>query len=346
MMESISNISKDGTLADELWDGTLTVGNTCGIDFRQDSIFLPVLYSVFFIIGLPLNLTALFGLYRLIKSENVLPVYVINLLLADLIQLLSLPLWIDYYASAHYWRFGSQACQFMGLFLYISIYAGIFFMCVVALERHLAIARPFKFQKFRQLKFARWIALGIWVLIILPPAIAFNKLFPKQMNYTLCIEKYPSDQNFITYRLITLAVSFIVPLCFIAVLHRQTMRSLMAISSILSEEKRRIRGLLTLLVAIFVTVLGPYHFIGCVKYLGLLAHSQACEWEKAVFMPYQLGRGLLSLNSLLDPVLYTFLRTDFRAAARQYLPCLRRGRSVSDQSTCGLTERATNSTQI
>ncbi|XP_016417261.1 G-protein coupled receptor 4-like [Sinocyclocheilus rhinocerous] len=315
------------------------VGNACGIDFSQDGIFLPVLYGIFFIIGTPLNLLALFGLYRLIQSENVLPVYVINLLIADLIQLLTLPLWIDYYANGHYWRFGPRSCQFMGLFFYISIYAGIFFMCIIALERHLAIARPLSFKHLRNLKFARWIALCIWILIAVPPAIAFEKLYPKQGNYTLCIEKYPSEGSFITYRLITLLVSFIIPLSFIVGLHRETVRSLMAINSLLSEEKRSIRGLLTLLVAVFVTVLGPYHFIGCVKYVGLLIHSSPCVWEKAVFVPYQLGRGFLSLNSLLDPVFYIFLRRDFHAAAGKYLPCLRGVRNRSYR-----TEKATSST--
>ncbi|KAL6466443.1 hypothetical protein MHYP_G00242470 [Metynnis hypsauchen] len=337
-MENIPNTSS------LVGQGISTVGNACGIDFKQDSVFLPVLYGIFFIIGTPLNLVALFGLYRLVKAENVLPVYVINLLLADLIQLLTLPLWMDYYANEHYWRFGPRSCQFMGLFFYISVYAGIFFMCIIALERHMAIVRPLKFQNFRKLRCACFIALGVWVIIAVPPSVAFDNLFPKQ-NYTLCIEKYPSEGNFITYRLITLLLSFVVPLSLIALLHRKTLRSLMAINSLLSEEKRRIRAMLTLLVAIFVTVLGPYHFIGCVKYLGLLIHSQVCEWEKAMFVPYQLGRGLLSLNSLLDPVLYIFLRSDVRALTGRYLPCLSTARSISQKSSSEMSERPTNSTQ-
>lgn len=306
-----------------------SMGNSCGIDFSQDGIFLPVLYGTFFIIGVPLNLIALLGLYKLIKSENVLPIYVINLLISDLIQLLTLPLWIDYYANGHYWRFGPQTCQLIGLLFYNSIYAGILFMCIIALERHLAIARPFSFKHLRNLKFACCLALAVWTLITLPQIVAFDKLFPKSANYTLCVEKYPSEGSFITYRLITLLVSFIIPLSFIVGLHRQTVRSLMAINSLLSEEKRSIRGLLTLLVAVFVTVLGPYHFIGCVKYVGLLMHGSACVWERAVFVPYQLGRGFLSLNSLMDPVFYIFLRRDFRVAIWNYLPCLGKIRAGS-----------------
>lgn len=318
-------------------NSNLNEANSCGVDLSQDAIYLPVIYSIFFIIGTPLNLMALFGLYRLIKSENVLPVYVINLLLSDLLQLFTVPLWIDYYRKGHSWRFGSTSCQLLGASFYVSIYTGIAFMCIIALERYLAIAKPLRFQALRKLKFARWIALSIWVVVAVPPSIALHKMQPND-NHTLCIESYPSKEGFIIYRLITLSLSFIIPLAFIVFLHRKTLRSLSAIGTLGTEEKHRIRGLLTLLVVIFILVLGPYHITGCVKYIGLLLHRDACEWEKAVFLPYQLVRGLLSLNSLLDPILYTFLRSDFRAAVGHYLPCLRRmqesvWRTVSHQRT-------------
>ncbi|TRZ01467.1 hypothetical protein DNTS_003935 [Danionella cerebrum] len=83
--------------------------------------------------------------------------------------------------------------------------------------------------------------------------------------------------------------------------------------SLLSEEKKSIKGLLTLLVATFVMVLGPYRLIGCVKYVGLLIHSSACIWEKDIFVPYQLGRSFLSLNSVLDPLFYIFCAAELLA---------------------------------
>ncbi|XP_064789415.1 G-protein coupled receptor 4 isoform X2 [Oncorhynchus masou masou] len=327
----------DMTPTPSFGNSNLNEANNCGVDLSQDAIYLPVIYSIFFIIGTPLNLMALFGLYRLIKSENVLPVYVINLLLSDLLQLFTVPLWIDYYRRGHSWRFGSTSCQLLGVSFYVSIYTGIAFMCIIALERYLAIAKPLRFQALRKLKFARWIALSIWVVVAVPPSIILHKLQPND-NHTLCIESYPSKEGFIIYRLITLSLSFIIPLAFIVILHQKTLRSLSAIGTLGTEEKHRIRGLLILLMVIFILVLGPYHITGCVKYIGLLLHGDACEWEKAVFVPYQLGRGLLSLNSVLDPILYTFLRSDFRAAAGHYLPCLRRiqesvCRTVSHQRT-------------
>lgn len=72
-------------------------------------------------------------------------------------------------------------------------------MCIIALERYLAVARPFSFKHLRNLKFASWLALAVWTLITLPQIAAFDKLFPTRANYTLCIEKYPSEGSFITY---------------------------------------------------------------------------------------------------------------------------------------------------
>ncbi|XP_035255566.1 G-protein coupled receptor 4 [Anguilla anguilla] len=320
--------------------------NVCDIDFSQDTVFLPVLYGIFFTVGLPLNLLAMYGLYRLIKSENVLPVYLINLLLSDLLQLLTLPLWMDYYSSGHRWRYGPQACQVMALVFYVSIYASIFFMCAIALERHLAVARPFRFQAARSLRNARWVALSLWVAVAVPPSVALKVLFPVSEDSALCIEKYPSEQAFVTYRLVTLVLSFFLPLAFIAALHRATLRALAGVGSLARGEKRRIRGLLTLLVVTFVLVLGPYHLVGSVKYVGLLFRPGDCEWEDAVYLPYQGGRALLCLNSILDPVFYIFLRGDFREAARRYVPCLKRAQwFASQERSSDLGERPTNSTQ-
>ncbi|XP_063047220.1 G-protein coupled receptor 4-like [Engraulis encrasicolus] len=298
-------------------------GDACGMDFAQDGEFLPALYGIFFIVGTPINIVALFGLYKLVKAENVLPVYVINLLIADLLYLLTLPMWMDYYAHHHHWRFGPVACQISSMIFYISLYASVFFMCIIALERHMAIARPLNFRFLSQLKFARWFALATWVVIALPPSIAWVKFFPQHNNYTLCIERFPAESGFIVYRLVTLLLTFVVPLAFIFTLHVKTMSSLMALRALPSEEKTRIKSLLRLLLVTFVVVLGPYHVTGCIKYLGLLLRSDRCAWERAVFLPYQLGRGLLVVNGLLDPVFYIFLRTDFRSVAAQYMPCLR-----------------------
>ncbi|XP_048865731.1 G-protein coupled receptor 4 [Brienomyrus brachyistius] len=296
----------------------------CLIDFNQDAIFLSVLYSIFFVFGIPLNILALYGLYNLIRCENILPVFVINLLLSNLLQLATLPLWIDYYRTGHCWSFGPIGCHGVTLIFYISIYVAIFFKCLIALERHLAIAWPHKFQAVQKLRSVVCLSVGVWLTVAVPPLVSINTMFHELQNKHLCNEKYPADMHAIIYRLITLALTFVLPFSFISILHMQTLKCLAGLPSSRAEEKRRIRAFLSFLVIIFVVVLGPYHLIGSIKYIGLVFNPGNCEWEKSVFLPYQVGRALLSLNTLLDPIMYIFLRNDFRELAQTHLSCLRR----------------------
>ncbi|MGH0128830.1 UNVERIFIED_CONTAM: hypothetical protein FKN15_036376 [Acipenser sinensis] len=104
------------------------------IDFSLDQTFLPVLYGLVFCIGLPTNCLALYGLYRLVRTDNALPVYVINLLLSDLLQISTLPLWIDCYSHGHVWHFGNTLCEITGDIFWICQSVSIFFMLCVALE--------------------------------------------------------------------------------------------------------------------------------------------------------------------------------------------------------------------
>ncbi|MBN3273376.1 GPR4 protein, partial [Polyodon spathula] len=293
------------------------------IDFSSDQTFLSVLYGFVFCIGLPTNCLALYGLYRLVKTDNALPVYVINLLLSDLLQISMLPLWIDYYSHGHVWRFGVTSCNLVGSVFYISLYVSIFFMCCIALERYLAIVHPFFFQSIRGLRFACLFSLAVWVLVTIPPSVALTLLF-KENGSSHCLESYPSNASFITYRLITLVFSFFLPLAFLVFVHVKTQRTLSAVLLVPEEEKKRIKGLLSLVLLIFVVVFGPYHLIGSIKYIGLIGHQCMCDFEAKIFIYYQVGRGLLSLNSLLDPIMYIFLRKDVRNHMLHFFPCLQR----------------------
>ncbi len=75
----------------------LTNGS-CQIPLANDRVGLTYIYSLAFSFGLPANLLSLWGLYQLGRSGGggCQLVYILNLLLSDLLQLLTLPLWILY----------------------------------------------------------------------------------------------------------------------------------------------------------------------------------------------------------------------------------------------------------
>ncbi|KAG8000318.1 Multimerin-2 [Nibea albiflora] len=92
-------------------------------------------------VGLPLILVAIYALYCQVRNDHVAPIYVINLLITDLIQLCCL---IFEVIDPQDWDIGTQTEEFIHSF---SVKASVGFMVCVALERYKQALRPVYRQK-------------------------------------------------------------------------------------------------------------------------------------------------------------------------------------------------------
>ncbi|XP_039601311.1 G-protein coupled receptor 4-like [Polypterus senegalus] len=298
---------------------------TCtNIDFNSDVVFLSVLYGFVFCIGLPINLLALYGLYCMIKSENILPVFVINLLLSDLLQILTLPLWIDYYRKGHKWIFGGVSCPVSGVMYWINQTTNTFFIFTISLERYVAVVHPLRFQSHQKLRNSCLICISAWLSISLLTSIAYLLGFDHSTKEGLCLESYPSEKGYTIFRLITLTFTFPLPLLVLLILHDKTRKVINKSLSVPENEKKRIKRLFCVVLFIFVIGLGPYHVTSYVKFVGVLFSDNICNFKAKMFLYFQISLGLLSLNNLMDPILYIFVCKDVRKELSGVFNCLNR----------------------
>nr|XP_015200307.1 PREDICTED: G-protein coupled receptor 4-like [Lepisosteus oculatus] len=281
------------------------------IDFSSDTLFLSLLYSCVFCVGLPLNCLALFGLHGLLKAGDILPVFVINLLLSDLLQILTLPLWIDYFSNDHKWRFGEAACRVIGCIFWISLFVSIFFMCCIFLERYMAVTHPLLFQKHIRVRNSCIFCAFLWVFVTICSSVGIGLGF-ESAPLDRCMETYPTEKDFAQFQLIAMTITFVLPLCFLLSIYRGIQKNIVNVTSIRDKEKRKILLMLTLIIVMFVLVFGPFHFMCYVAYIGILTLQDSCDYESRIFIYFQVAMGLLSLNSVLDPVMYIFVRKDLR----------------------------------
>ncbi|XP_066579085.1 G-protein coupled receptor 4-like [Amia ocellicauda] len=282
------------------------------VNFSAEQIFLPVLYGSVFCVGLPANCLALYGLYRLIKAEYALPVYVIHLLLGDLLQIVTLPLWVDYYSQGHEWRFGDATCRLASYAYATSLYSSVLFMCCIALERYLAIVHPLWFQSQPMLKFAHMLCLVLWVLIVGTQAVGYHVGFERTHNETLCLETYPKDHKFAIFQLIVMPFTFLLPVLLFSCLSLSIHRRFQRDSFMSPRKKKRVMHLLVLVLLIYVMIFGPYHILGFIHCIGTLTVQDRCQYESSVFLYGRITMGILSLNPVVDPIIYIFLRNDVR----------------------------------
>ncbi|KAG7228432.1 hypothetical protein INR49_007605, partial [Caranx melampygus] len=104
-----------------------------------------VVMCIIISVGLLLTLVAIYGLYSQVRNGHVAPIYVINLLISDIIQICSL---IVYVAEPE-----NYFIEGISDFTYnVGLMASVCFMVCVALERYLVVAWPLWYRFRRNIK--------------------------------------------------------------------------------------------------------------------------------------------------------------------------------------------------
>lgn len=186
--------------------------DSCNLPLDTDTFGLTCIYGLIFSLGLPSNLLSLWGLYHLGRSGGggCQLVYILNLLLSDLLQLLTLPLWILYLQGAHSWPYGQLTCELVGYVFYVNVYASVMFLCLIALDRCLAIVYPLSSRRVRTVRVAAVCGVAVWTLTFL---FCLSGLLPSvfDSDRLLCLEQYPVSPGYARFKITTVALGFLLP---------------------------------------------------------------------------------------------------------------------------------------
>ncbi|KAL4616936.1 C-C chemokine receptor type 4-like [Arapaima gigas] len=100
---------------------------------RPSAMFLPVLYSLFFVIGFIGNGLVFWVILARVKLCNMTDVCLLNLAIADLLLLCTLP-FLAHYSRAD-WVFGDGMCKMLMGTYYVGFYSGIYFVTLMSIDR-------------------------------------------------------------------------------------------------------------------------------------------------------------------------------------------------------------------
>ncbi|XP_051236599.1 G-protein coupled receptor 4-like isoform X1 [Dicentrarchus labrax] len=243
---------------------------TSNSDDNNNAVFIKfVMTCIIICISLPLTLVAIYTLYSQVRNDHIAPIYVINLLISDLIQLVCLIVRVG--------RHEDQKIYDIIFYMYnCGLIVSISFMVCVALERYLVIAFPLWYRFRRTIKTSVVVCIVVWAL---PPLyfLAFFFWVGLKVSYivfgTFLLLPFPLLIFFLCGTLKTLSASLVSP-----------------------DEKRRIVGILVLVLLIYTLLFLP-------TIIGFLAEGAR---NNNTFS--NLYGMLLRLNPLADLVLYVFVR--------------------------------------
>ncbi|XP_069062094.1 G-protein coupled receptor 4 [Pleurodeles waltl] len=292
-----------------------TLHKSCNVESKIDHLFPPTLYIFVIIIGLPANCLALWAAYLQVKQKNELGVYLINLSIADLLYIGTLPLWIDYFLHYDNWIHGQESCKLFGFVFYTNIYISIAFLCCISLDRYLAVAHPLKFPKVRRVKTAVGVSALVWTVEICANSapLFHDELFNDRYNHTFCFEKYPMEDWVAWMNLYRIFIGFLFPWLVMLLSYHGILRAVRGNISTEKQEKAKIKRLALSLIIIILICFAPYHVILLTRSVMYLSRSCDCSFEEKIFVSYHTSLALTSLNCIADPILYCFVNEGARS---------------------------------
>lgn len=278
------------------------------ISFDFTGRFLPPVFILVFIIGLVANG---WGLKSLLQNWNKLGnvnVFVLNLGFADVLYLLTLPFLMVYYFKESTWTFGDTFCKITRFCFNLNLYSSIGFLTFISVYRYLAIVHPMRVMGRITLKHSVSISITVWLLVSVQslPDMFYTKTDRNTPGkcYDTTHKYYVED--YLKYSLGWTLTGFCIPLlitlgCYghvIVVLCRKNITNKVL--------KQRCLKLLFITTLLFTVCYIPYHVL---KNLNLwsrvLSKQKIChKWSNGVYIAHQISRGLVCLNSALNPLVY------------------------------------------
>uniref|UniRef100_A0AAY5K443 G-protein coupled receptors family 1 profile domain-containing protein n=1 Tax=Esox lucius TaxID=8010 RepID=A0AAY5K443_ESOLU len=220
---------------------------------------IPTIYSVIFVMGFVGNVLVVFVLCQKSNRKTVANTYMVNLALSDLLFLVSLPFWAVYYSFDYNWVFGGLMCKLCGSLISVNVYASIYFITCMSVDRYRAIVYPLQSQCSRNLCRARVVSCVIWTIagLMTIPTVAFR------------------DTHYLNELKVTNILAFLVPFGVIASCYYRIAKHLVMEHSSLDKSSNNLDRVMKMVVAVvlaFFICWFPFHVL---TFLDALKQTRA-----------------------------------------------------------------------
>ncbi|XP_026540367.1 chemokine-like receptor 1 [Notechis scutatus] len=308
---------------------------------RAMHIIAMVIYSLAFVLGVVGNGLVIFITgFRMKKTVNT--VWFLNLAIADFAFTFFLPLSVAYLALRFHWPFGEILCKVNSTVAFLNLYASIYLLMVISIDRCISVWNPVWAQNHRTPRLASFVALAVWIwaLVLCSPVMYFRQTAPldglPEGNKINCYTNYGEDPALKTMRhhamIITRFIfAFVIPFTVILVCYGAIVSKLRR--NQLSQSNKPFQVITAVIVA-FSVCWFPYHLF---TFFELKGHIEVLRFG------VPLVTSLAFINSCLNPILYVFMGQDFKKKLRQSLFTIFENAFTEENSQNTLTNKTKSS---
>ncbi|XP_060110715.1 ovarian cancer G-protein coupled receptor 1-like [Heteronotia binoei] len=294
----------------------MTLNNlSCPLAYNTTKYFKTPAYCLVIAAGLPLNCLAFWALISQMKRSVVLSVYILNLTLANLLQISTLPFWIYFSCNDHVWDLGVAACLAVRLAFRTNFYAKNAFLCLIAMERYFGLIHPLSFHRLQSM--ASTIALSVTTWLVVAVLCVVGVLLETDQSevwHKSCLDGTHVETLYAHFKLATMSLSFFLPCVLMGFFYFRVLFELRKVESLEKRAKKQIYVFISLIVASFFFTCVPYQVTSYYKFFWelRLTDGEICPFESSIFNYTNITLCLATLSNIFDPLLYGLLLKDIR----------------------------------
>ena len=319
--------------------------------FRQDILFA-VIYSLIVAIGVPANCIIITIVRKTPSMHTTTNYLLMNLAVADLTTLMFCPGMYDFSLNkmSIHRTLGDFICKvFVGNALVpITINVGALTVCTIAIERYLALVKPFNIGLRLNKGRLPYVVAFLWVTAVLSciPDFMTNTIDTNPLSKYPCkrpwsLDEYGDHKGFIIYT----GVFFgIIPCVTVFFCYLEVFRGLFITDTICAtpnngpsnqaledrREKRQLFKLLVSLTILFCICTLPFSLFFI--YLTAIDRTTVAGNRERLYFFHRTVRFLLSANSSFNPVVYALQSSNYRKEFKRIFCC----RRVPEANQCKL----------
>nr|XP_061822417.1 proteinase-activated receptor 2-like [Nerophis lumbriciformis] len=286
------------------------------------TVFLPLVYIVVFVVGLPANAMAIWVFLFRTKKKHPSSIYMANLALADLLFVIWVPLKIAYHFNGNNWVYGEGLCKVLVAFFYGNMYCSMAFIACISVQRYWVVVDPLA-RRRRETSVACAVCASIWAavwLLTVPLYLYDQQVHIANLDILTCHDvTRPGQRKMAAGYFLTMGtVGFVLPAAICVVTYAlmlRALRSTMADPTV-GKQRRKAVVLIVTVVVMFLVCFTPSNLMLLVHYVLLLNQAR-----NNMYAFYITSLCLASLNSCIDPFVYYYISDDFRQHVKNTFLC-------------------------
>ncbi|XP_008111583.1 C-C chemokine receptor type 7 [Anolis carolinensis] len=280
---------------------------------RFRATFLPTIYSIVCFVGLAGNGLVMLTYIYFKRLKTMTDIYLLNLALADILFLLTLPFWAV--SAAKYWVFKEFACKAVHCICQMSFFSGMLLLLSISIDRYFAIVQAPSAHRHRSQRVlaSKVTCLSIWIL-------GFILSLPEAINRGVYDYESPTPRcTIVTANLLAFSTSirisqmvfgFFIPLLVMTFCYWIIIRTLLQARSF--EKNRAIKVLIAVMV-VFVLFQMPYNSVMLAETITAFNNTTGqCDAIKRIDVASDVTYSLACFRCCLNPFLYAFIGVKFR----------------------------------